>query len=240
MSPLDSFWNGVLSVLTPIVTPDWGKLITLIPWLLLLLVLGFLALIARAWVRLLRSEPVRGPKVRQRSLRPMLLGHGSVVVLGVLTVIAAFIAGSRDPSWDGRNSPVGLLVSFPLLVLGLGLVIGAVGNGIRLWDRNGRDDVEPDLIDHANAAIRRHPDRARRLVTFVAGAIIAALGMALGTVPGYTGGDPMAVAVIPVLLLGLALAVGTVGSAIAAVWRHDPDFDPPATDESSALVPAHR
>jgi hypothetical protein len=47
------------------------------------------------------------------------------------------------------------------------------------------------------------------------------------------------VAVIPLLLLGLVLAVGAAGSAIAAVWSHDPDFDAPtAGDDPTALVPS--
>jgi hypothetical protein len=239
MSPLDSFWNGVLSLLAPVVTPDWGKLVTLIPWLLLLLVLAFLALVARSWVRLLGSEPVRGPRVRRRSLRPMVIGHLAVVVVGAATVLLAFVAGSRDSTWNGATSPMGLLVNLPLLVLGLGVAIGAAGNAARLWERYGRDDIEPDVVDTVSAAIRRHPDRSRRVVVFVAGVLIAATGLALGTAPGWTGGDPVNVALVPVLLLGLVLAVGAVGSGIASLWRDDPDFDATTgAEEPSALVPA--
>jgi hypothetical protein len=237
MSPLDSFWTGVLSVLTPLVTPDWGKLVGVIPLLLLLVVLLFLAMVARAWVRLLGSQPARGPKGRQRSLRPMLLGHLAVIGVGIVTVALAFVAGSGDPSWTGGNSPFGLVVNAPLLILGLALVVGSAGNAARLWERNGRDDITPDALDAASAAIRRHPARAKRIVVFVAGVMIAATGLSLGHAPGYTGGGPLDVAVIPLLILGLVLAVGSVGAAIASLWTQDPDFDPPKGDESSALVP---
>ena len=239
MSPLDSFWNGVLSLLTPLVTPDWGKLVTLIPWLLLLLVLAFLALVARAWVGQLASEPVRGPKVRKRDLRPMLVGHVAVIVIGACIVASAFIVGAQAPGWTGATSAFGLVVNVPLLILGLAVAIASAGNGARLWERSGREDVPPDVIDRAIAVARRHPSRTKRVVAFVIGVLLAGIGIALGTVPGYTGGDPMNVAVLPVLLLGLVLAIGSVGSAIAAMWQHDPDFDPaPGGDDSSALMPS--
>lgn len=243
MSPLDSFWNGVLSLLTPLVTPDWGKLIGLIPFLLLALVLLFLVLQARAWIRLNALQPRRGPKGRPRDFRPILAGHLLVIVVGIVTVAAAFIAGAQDPSWTGATSPLGLLVYFPLLLLGLLLVIGSTGSLIRIWDRAGRTDIEPDVIDRANAWIGRHPGRAKRSVTFAAGVMIAAVGIALGTIPGWTTAaeaaasaagkwpevtspEPVPVAVIPILLVGLVLAVGAVGSAIWAEWRHAPSDDP--------------
>jgi hypothetical protein len=248
MSPLDSFWNGVLSLLTPLVTPDWGQLVTLIPWLLLLLVLGFLALIGRAWVRLLRSQPARGPKVRRRALRPLVLGHAAVVVTGIVTVILAFVAGART-EWTGATSPAGLFVNLPLLFLGLGLAIGATGNAARLWERSGREDIEPDVIDSVAAAVRRHPARAQRVVVFLAGVLIAATGLLLGNVPGWAHAaapgswptditpEPMPAAAIPVLLLGLVLAVGSVGSGIAALWRNDRNVaDAPDDDGGTALV----
>jgi len=239
MSPLDSFWNGVLSLLTPLVTPDWGKLIGLIPWLLLLMVLAFLALLARAWVRLLGSQPRRGPKVQKPDLRPVIVGHVAVVIVGACIVASSFIVGAQAPGWTGATSAFGLVVNVPLLILGLIVAIGAVGNAIRLWDRNGREEVEPDVVDRGLSVMRRHPSRAKRVVAFVIGVVLAGTSIALGTVPGYTGGDPKNVAVIPLLLLGLVLAVGSVGSAIAAIWSHDPDFEaPPAGDESSALVPS--
>lgn len=236
MSPLDSFWNGVLSLLAPIITPDWGKLIVLIPLLLLLLVLAFLGRVVMAWASLYQSQPVRGPKIRHRSVRPLVIAHLAVMAVGVLVVVAAFVVGSNDPAWNGRNSPLGLVVNVPLLILGLIVVVGGGGSGARLWDRFGRDDLEPDPIDRVMALARRHPGRAKRAVTFALGVLLAALGLGLGTAPGGATAQPVPVAVLPLLLLGLALAVGAVGSAIAAVWRSDPDFD---GSDSSGLVTTH-
>ena len=237
MSPLDSFWNGVLFLLAPVITPDWGKLIVLIPLLLLLLVLAFLAWIVSAWVGLYRSQPVRRPKVWHRSVRPLVIAHVATMALGVLVAAAAFVVGSHDPSWNGGNSPLGLVVNLPLLLLGLAIVVGAGGSGARLWDRYGRDDVEPDVIDRALAVMRRHPGRTRRAVVFAVGVGLAAAGMALGTPPGGRADQSAPTAILPLLLPGLVLAVGAVGSAIAAVWRSDPDFD--GSDSTGLVATEH-
>jgi len=237
MSPLDSFWTGVMYVLAPLITPDWGKLVTLIPWLLLLLGLAYLAVLTRAWWRMYLTLPVRGPKGRPRSIRPLIAIHIVAVLLGGFIVLLAFVIGAADAIWTGASSPFGLVVKLPLLILGLVLVIGATGNAARLWERNGREDFEPDRVDSFTDLLRRHPAGVRRVVVFATGVVIAATGLALGTVPGWNGGDPEPVAVIPVLLFGLVLAVGAVGSAIAGLWPTDHDFDP-AGDDASALVAA--
>ena len=238
MSPLDALWTGVLSLLSPLISPDWGNLVALIPWLLLVLGLVFLALMGRAWWRLLASEPDRGPKVRPQNLRPKVVGHIAVIGLGVATALLAFAVGAQQANWTGANSPTGLVVNLPLLILGLGIAVGAAGDAARQWERSSRDDVAPDVIDRAGAAVRRHPGRSRRVVVFVAGVMIAATGMAMGSVPGWNGGAPMPVAFVPVLLLGLAMAIGAAGASVAALWQHDPDLDLDAGDVgSTALLP---
>ena len=236
MSPLDMFWLGVLSLLQPLVTPDWGQLVALVPLLILGLVLLYLVWVIRAWVRIYRAQPVRGPKVRSRPVGPMIASHVIVIVIGVVTVAIAFIAGSRAPGWTGANSPLGLVVNVPLLLLGLGLIIGAAGNAARLWERHGRDDVEPDLLDAIDARIRRHPHGTRRLVVFIAGVMIAVTGMLLGTPPGPIPPYPVPVAFLPVLMPGLVMAVGAVGAAIMDLWSGDHDLDPESASEDSAVA----
>jgi hypothetical protein len=242
MSPLDMFWAGVMSLLTPLVTPDWGRLVDLIPLLILGLVVLYLAWVIRAWVRIYRAQPVRGPKVRKPDYRPMIVGHVIVVGIGVVTVVTAFIAGSRAPGWTGANSPLGLVVNLPLLLLGLGLIIGAAGNAARRWERHGRDDVEPDLLDAIDARIRRHPHGTRRLVVFISGVMIAVTGMLLGTPPGPIPAYPVPVAFLPVLLPGLVMAVGAVGASIVALWSEDHDLDlqtPKGEDSAVAVLRGH-
>ena len=235
MSPIDSIMNAILSFLVPLVTPDWARLVVLIPWLILLLVGLFFALLARAWWRLLKSEPVRGPKRMHRPWRPVIIGHLAVIGLGVLTVILAFVAGSKDPTWDGAQPPVGLLVSFPLLLLGLALAIGAAGNAARIWEHTG-DETEQDAIDRLGAMVRRHPRRAHRVVIFIAGVMIAATGLILKPPPDPTTGI-QPVATVPVLLLGLVLCIGAAGSAIATLWPSDPDVD--VNPENALVVAKH-
>lgn len=235
-SPLDDFWTGVLSLLSPIITPDWGKLVGLIPLLLLLVVLAFLGRLAAVWVGLYRAEPSRRLGLqRQRSARPLVVAHAAAVVVGVGMAVAAFVLGAGEANWQGGGSPLGLVVNLPLLLAGLVVTVAAAGSGIRLWDRHGRDDLQPDAVDRALGLVRRHPGRAKRIVAFAVGTVMAALGLELGTVPGVPDAD-RSPAVLPLLLLGLVLAVGAVGSAIAAVWSSDSDFDP---SEPSSMVSTH-
>lgn len=234
-SPLDDFWTGVLSLLAPIITPDWGKLVGLIPLLLLLLLLAYLGRLAAVWVGLYRAEPVRTLGRRRRSIRPLILAHAAVVVVGVAIAVTAFVLGARDANWQGSGSPLGLVVNVPLLLAGLVITVAAAGSGIRLWDRNGRDDLQPDAVDRGIALVRRYPGRAKRIAAFAVGVVLSAAGLALGTVPGVPDAD-RSPAVLPLLLLGLVLAVGAVGSAIAGVWSSDPDFD---ASESGPMATTH-
>ncbi len=88
--------------------------------------------------------------------------------------------------------------------------------------------------------VARHPARAKRVTVAIAGAMIAITGVLLGVAPGYTGGDPEPAAVVPVLLLGLVMMIGSAGSAVASMWTHDPDWGEAPGDETTALVaPRH-
>ncbi len=224
MTPLDRFWTGILDLLRPIITPDWGSLVSLIPLGLLLVVLAYVGLMGRRWVGLLLAEPGRGR--RRRSLKPLVTAHVAVMIVGSVVVALAFVVGSGDPAWDGAQSPFGLVVNVPLLILGALLVVGSAGNGARLWERNGQAAPEDDVVTQAGALIRAHPARARRLALFFGGALIAALGLIIKpAADAATGVQP--VATFPILLVGLALAITAVGSAIASAWPSDPDFDAP-------------
>ena len=49
MTPLDRLSTGLLDLLRPIITPDWGALVSLIPLGLLLVVLAYVGLMGRRW-----------------------------------------------------------------------------------------------------------------------------------------------------------------------------------------------
>lgn len=235
MGPIDSLLNGILALAQPLITPDWGSLIALLPYLLLLAVVAVLGLIARSWWHLYKSEPVRGPKLAKQDLRPKLIGHFVVIGIGFFTVLLSFIAGAATVDWTNAGSPFGLVVNLPLLFLGLALAIGAAGNAARLWDRNGRSDFEPDVIDDVTGTMRRHPASSKRILVFVVGVMLAAASIMAGTVPGPTA-EPMPVAFVPVLMLGLAMAIWAVGTAIWAAWPNDTDLDPVSAGDETALV----
>ncbi len=60
LDQLNQFWTGVLQFLAQIVTPDWGKLIVVIPVLLVLAVVGpILTILALAWLRYGAVRPRR-------------------------------------------------------------------------------------------------------------------------------------------------------------------------------------
>jgi hypothetical protein len=231
MTPLDRFWTGVLDLLRPIITPDWGALVSLIPLGLALLVLGYLVWMGRRWAGVLLAEPGRGR--RRSSLKPLVIAHFGVIIVGIVVAALAFVIGSSDPSWDGAQSPFGLKVNIPLLLLGVVLAVGSAGNGARLWERNGADASdaseapEPDAVDQVNALIRAHPARARRLLMFSCGVLLAALGLIIKPAADATTGI-QPVATLPLLLPGLVLVIAAFGSAFASLWSSDPDFDAPA------------
>jgi hypothetical protein len=57
---LNEIWTGVLQFLTQIVTPDWGKLVVVIPVLLALAVVGpIVTILVLAWVRYGAVRPHR-------------------------------------------------------------------------------------------------------------------------------------------------------------------------------------
>jgi len=58
---LSQIWSGIIEFSAQFITPDWGKLVGIIPGLLLILVVGpLLTLIALAWLR----YGVRRPRAR--------------------------------------------------------------------------------------------------------------------------------------------------------------------------------
>jgi hypothetical protein len=230
MDALSSLFDSFIELTAPLVTPDWGQLVLLIPFLLLLLVLAYLLWVYRAWTGYRRALPRR---LRWRpDNRTLLVMHtGGVLLGGAVCAIAFFTGGSAE---DGT---LGLTVNFPMLLVGLGISIGTVLNAFRLWEDDGRDTDGPDP---AIGWYAKHRRTVSILIQFGLGVLITVIGLiALPPADPATGEQP--VAVLPVLVVGLLLAISAVGRAVAGSWgRADPDIDVvPAVGPGSGGQRAH-
>lgn len=215
MDALNSLLDSFIELITPLVIPDWGELVLLIPLLLLLLGLVYLFWVYRSWTGYRRALPRR---LRWRpDGRTLLVMHaGGLLLGGAITALAFFAAGS---SADGT---LGLAVSIPLLLVGLAIAIGTSLSAFRLWEDDGRDTDGPDP---AIGWYAKHRRTVSIVIQFGLGVLITAIGLiALPPADPATGEQP--VAVLPVLVVGLLLAITAVGRAIAGSWgRSDPDID---------------
>lgn len=215
MDAISSFLNSIVELTTPFITPDWGQLVLLIPLLLLLLVALYLFWVYRSWTSYHRGLPRR---LRWHpDGRTLLVMHvGGILLGGAVCAIAFFTGGSAE------EGTLGLAVNIPILLLGLAISIGTALNGFRLWEDDGRDTDGPDPAIGWYATHRR---AVSIVLQFSLGVLITAIGLiALPPPDPATGEQP--VAVLPVLVLGLLLAISAVGRAIASSWgRADPDID---------------
>jgi hypothetical protein len=215
MDALNSLFNSFIELLTPLVTPDWGQLVLLIPFLLLLLVAGYLFWVYRAWTGYRRGLPRR---LRWRpDGRTLLVMHAGGILLGGALCALSFFAGG-----SAADGTLGLTVNLPMLLGGLAIALGTALNGIRLWEDDGRltDGPDPSI-----GWYEHHRRSISILLQFGLGVLITAIGLiALPPADPATGEQP--VAVLPVLVVGLILAISAAGRAIAGSWgRADPDID---------------
>jgi hypothetical protein len=215
MDALSSLFDSLIELTAPLVTPDWGQLVLLIPFLLLLLVLAYLFWVYRAWSGYRRALPRR---LRWRpDNRTLLVMHAGGILLGAAVCAIAFFTGG-----SAEDETLGLTVNFPMLIAGLGISIGTVLNAFRLWEDDGRDTDGPDP---AIGWYAKHRRTVSIVLQFGLGLLITAIGLiALPPADPATGEQP--VAVLPVLVVGLLLAISAVGRAVAGSWgRADPDID---------------
>jgi membrane protease YdiL (CAAX protease family) len=215
MDALNSLFDSLLELITPLVMPDWGQLVLLIPFLLLLLVLAYLFWVYRAWTGYRRGLP-RRLRWRPNGLT-LLVMHSGGLLLGAVICALAFITGG-----SAEDGTLGLTVNLPMLLLGLTIVIGTTLSGFRLWEDDGRNSDGPDP---AIGWYAKHGRTVSIVIQFGLGVLITAIGLiALPPADPATGEQP--VATLPVLVVGLLLAITAVGRAIAGSWgRADPDID---------------
>lgn len=226
MDALNSFWSGVLQFLTPIVTPDWGALVGLLPLLLLVPVALYAFLMVRSWMRLQAALPAS--LKRRPNRRAQLVLHGGGVLLGGFFVAVAFaVAGTPEAG------TIGVTVSIPLLILGVLVAVGTVGHGIVLWE-SGTVDEDTGEVDPSAAWVAEHRRPISLVLQFFIGVAIAAAGLLLLPPADTTGVQP--VATVPVLVLGLLLAIAAVGRAVAGFWNDDDTTDLVAADANGGAA----
>ena len=119
-----------------------------------------------------------------------------------------------------EDGTIGLLVSVPLLLVGLVIAVGTAGSAIVRWE--GGADPDHEGTDPAEAWVARHRRALSLLPQFVVGVAIAALGLLL-----LPAADPKSgvqpVASVPLLVLGLLVAIQAAGRAIQGLWSTDDD-----------------
>ncbi len=213
MDPISQFVEGLLGLLAPIITPDWGELVALIPLMLLAVVALFVVLQLRSWIRYNASLP---PRLRpQISRSRWLLVYTTGVVIGALVCIAAFQLGGSP-----EDGTLGLTVNLPLLFAGLLVAIGSVGAGILRWEQDGARD-EPE--DATSAWVRAHSRAISISLQFLIGVLITAAALLIPATPDAEGVTPPAV--VPLLVAGLIVAIAAIGRLIVGAFGPESDGD---------------
>lgn len=215
MDAINNIWTNILAFTGQFVTPDWGQLIGLIPLGLLLVVILYLLWLGRTWMRFNASLPERlRPQLTPRRL---LIAHAGGVLLGALICILAFQTGG-----SAEDGTLGLTVTLPLLLIGLMTCIGSVCNGILYWERSADDADEPE--DASSVWFREHRRSISIVIQFFLGVLVTAAGLLLLPPADANGVQP--VASVPLLVLGLILAISAVGRAIVGAGLDDHDAVP--------------
>lgn len=211
MTAIQDIWSSILAALSPILSPDWGSLVGLIPFLILGLVILYLVWVVWAWRRLNRSLP---DSIRPRaSNRAVLVAHAAGILLGLALGAVAFITGGSV-----EDGTLGLTVDLPLLLLGMAIAICTAGSGILRWERVGPQDEPPDETELWARAHRRGISIS---LQFLIGVLITAAGLLLLPPPDAEGVQP--VASVPLLVIGLVVAITAVARAIQALWPSGDD-----------------
>jgi len=223
MTAIQDIWSSILAALSPILSPDWGSLVGLIPFLILGLVILFLVWVTTAWWRLNRSLP---DAIRPRAGgRTVLVLHAMGILLGIALCATAFLTGG-----SAADGTLGLVVNLPLLLLGLAIAVSTAASGALRWERVGSSDEPPD---GAELWVHAHRRGVSITLQFLIGVLITAAGLLLLPPPdAATGVQP--VASVPLLVIGLVVAIAAVARAIMAVWPSGDDAPEMAALEAGA------
>jgi len=162
---IQDVWNGLITLIGQIISPDWGAVISWVPYLLALLVLVGLAFIALRWTtnrvwtasrlpaRRTAPPPPPGTHIPGPSPWPFVAPIGAAIMfLGLVWKTGRIEPPTVDPTTGaitlGQTTGVSDLFNLPVLLLGLlVVVVGIIGwyrEARHEWVRVERGHVEPE------------------------------------------------------------------------------------------------
>ncbi len=229
-SDLGGLWTAVLDLLGQVVMPDWAGVVTnLLPLAVAGVVVAGLGLLGRAWLRAWQGDPARGARRRHpterrdrgptrpsdvaaRLLRPLALVPVGAVVAGL-----GLLDRATHPSGN-----LGLVVGGLLVALaGASLAVRAsegFAEGESAADRRGEAELLARLRE-LRAGLGRLPRPLSRLPALVLAAALVGLGLLVVPAPSGEGLRPAAN--LPLLLVGLAIGLVAVATAVRDWERLD-------------------
>ena len=150
---IQGVWNNLINLIGQIISPDWGAVISWVPYLLALLVLVGLAFIVLRWTtnrvwtasrlpaRRTTPPPPPGTHIPGPSPWPFVAPIGAAIMLfGLVWKTGRIEPPTVDPTTGavklGQTAGVGELFNLPVLLLGLlVVVVGIIG-----WYRDARHE----------------------------------------------------------------------------------------------------
>ncbi len=162
---IQDLWNGLITLIGQIISPDWGAVISWVPYLLALLVLVGLAFLALRWTtnrvwtasrlpaRRSAPPPPPGTHLPGPSPWPFVAPVGAAIMfLGLVWKTGRVEPPTVDPTTGaiklGQGAGVTELFNLPVLLLGLlVVVVGIIGwyrDARHEWVRVEQGHVEPE------------------------------------------------------------------------------------------------
>lgn len=229
-SDLGGLWTTLLDLLGQVVMPDWGRVVTdLLPLAVAGAVVAGLGLLGRAWLRAWRGDPLRGARRRYRAeRRDRGATRSSNVAVRLLQPLALVPVGAVVAGLgllDRAGHPSGNLA---LVVGGLLVALAGVALSVRASERLAEGESAADRGEEEGllarlralwAGLERLPRPLRRLPALVLAAALVGLGLLVVPAPGGDGLPPAAN--LPLLLVGLAIGLVAVATAVRDWERLD-------------------
>lgn len=250
-----SIIDMLFQLLQQLLIPNWSDLIALLPWVLIVLVAGWLVFTALQWMRAGARNRPRVPRPAPEPPPPGVHMPGPsrwpfVVPFGVALVLASLVLTGRD----ANNNPIEP-VNVPLLVVGLIISLVAVAG----WLRDANREWRATAVGAHEPALAGGPAMAVALPAGGSSSALVPAGPSAMTVaerypepppgvhmPGPSPWPFFAPIALFVMLLGVVFsAILLVGGLIlgviaAAGWLLDAGHEYRSTEATGHAVPKTR